>query len=234
VRTYPRLPRAGGGLFQATAQFSDIGDAMSTDHSHSASPAFRRGPPPWRRRPSALKMLAAEEAVRTTIPCRKSETGLSSPHEQSCASAWPRPHAPLWAPLNPGKGGRNILLTKIPRNPLKRFDSDERIQEIQGNPTLVSGGLAAKRPGAKKTQMERPGPTSPARCREGAKPAPSRCKAPIARFRSVEPSPRGAIGRRTTPVLLDGLWRRGNPGIVVPLDCFPGSQSPGVAMTTGA
>jgi hypothetical protein len=31
---------------------------------------------------------------------RKSETRLSLPHEQSCPSAWPRPQAPVPAPLN--------------------------------------------------------------------------------------------------------------------------------------
>jgi hypothetical protein len=40
------------------------------------------------------------------------------------------------------------------RNPLKSLDSDEGIQEIQGNPTLISQAFAAKRPLAKKTQTE--------------------------------------------------------------------------------
>ena len=48
------------------------------------------------------------------------------------------------------------FLAKIPCNPLKRLDSDERIQEIQENPTLTGGALRPKGARAKKIQMDRP------------------------------------------------------------------------------
>jgi hypothetical protein len=65
----------------------------------------------------------------------------------------------------------------MPRNPLISLDSDERIQGNPRNPTLMIGVFAAKQRRGKKTQMDRPGNVA-ARRREGAKPAPSKSKAP--------------------------------------------------------
>src|SRR3984957_21276966 len=57
----------------------------------------------------------------------------------------------------------------MPRNPLKRLDSDER---IQGNPTRLSAAFGAKRPLAKKTQMGATGPKAcPADVRGRQEPA---------------------------------------------------------------
>jgi hypothetical protein len=50
------------------------------------------------------------------------------------------------AQLTPGKKREKKVHRFVPRNPLKSLDSDE---EIQGNPTLMNGVFAAKRPGAK-------------------------------------------------------------------------------------
>ena len=112
---------------------------------------------------------AAEGHGATAISCRKSEIGLSLPRDQSCASAWPRPQAPVPALRTQGEGLRKKFPRFMPRNSLKRLDSDER---IQGNPTRLSAAFGAKRPLAKKTQM---GATGQRRglCREGAKPTPS-------------------------------------------------------------
>jgi hypothetical protein len=57
----------------------------------------------------------------------------------------------------PGEASRKSL-SKIfpsifPCNPLKRLDPDE---EIQGNPTRVSGGFGSENARAKKNQMDRP------------------------------------------------------------------------------
>jgi hypothetical protein len=52
-----------------------------------------------------------------------------------------------------GKGGRKILPAKTPRNPLKRLDSDER---IQGNPRKSNSsnrGFRSETAGAKTIQM---------------------------------------------------------------------------------
>src|SRR5580692_5870092 len=48
------------------------------------------------------------------------------------------------------KSGRKKRFSFYPRNPLKSLDSDER---IQGNPTLIIGGFAAKRRRSKKTKI---------------------------------------------------------------------------------
>ena len=84
--------------------------------------------------------------------------------------------APFPALVTPRKRAEK----KIPRfklhNPLKSLDSDDR---IQGNPTFMGGVFTAKPPRAKKTnRIDRT--NLAARCRGGAKPTPSKCKAPSA------------------------------------------------------
>jgi hypothetical protein len=64
-----------------------------------------------------------------TIHCRKSETRLSSSDEQSRASRWPRPQAPIQG-FSTGKSETKIFSTKIRRNSLKSLDSDERMAII--------------------------------------------------------------------------------------------------------
>jgi hypothetical protein len=70
------------------------------------------------------------------ISCRKSETKLGLPYEQSCAFAL----QDRWSPLrdaNAGeKGTKKKPPAKIPYNPLISLDSDER---IQGNPNKSNG-----------------------------------------------------------------------------------------------
>jgi hypothetical protein len=72
--------------------------------------------------------LSAKGTPRVTTSCGKSENQLGSPHERSRAS-----HG-LDGTLNArreGKSERKKFSRFIPRNSLKRLDSDER---IQGNP----------------------------------------------------------------------------------------------------
>ena len=73
--------------------------------------------------------------ARTVIPCRKSETRLSLPHEQSCASQWPRLRAPVPGLRRPGSDAKKFLAL-FPHNPLISHVSDER---IQGNPRKSNG-----------------------------------------------------------------------------------------------
>ena len=78
--------------------------------------------------------LAEGGTVSTTSSCRKSETGLGSSHEQSCASArQDRSRPSRRRRLARAKGREIFLPPKIPRNPLKRLISDEG---IQGNPSF--------------------------------------------------------------------------------------------------
>jgi hypothetical protein len=125
---------------------------------------------------AAFGLRRPKGTARTTISCRKSETELSLRHEQSCASAWPRPRAPFPALVTPRKRAEKKIPRFKLRNPLKSLDSDER---IQGNPTLM----------AESSQRNRHEPRKPNRIdrtnvadrrREGAKPTPSKCKAPSA------------------------------------------------------
>ena len=126
--------------------------------------------------------------ARTTISCRKSEIRLSLPHEQSCASAWPRPQAPVPALRTPGKRAEKKYSRFKLRNPLKSLDSDER---IQGNPRKSNaherGALAAKRPRAKKIQTGSDRTHGAARSREVAKPAPYQRRSAIGSKRAGEP-----------------------------------------------
>jgi hypothetical protein len=77
------------------------------------------------------RLQGLSKKARTTIDCVKSETKLSFPHEQFCASAWPRPRALLPAPLAAEEAPRKPFARSMPGNPLISLDSDER---IQGNP----------------------------------------------------------------------------------------------------
>ena len=116
-----------------------------------------------------------------TICCRKSEIGVSLPHEQSCPAAWPRPRVPIPAPLNArGKSARKNFPRLNPRNPLKSLDSHER---IQGNPRQSNppgAGLQRETARSQENPNGSTGPMSRARCRDGAKPTPSEGKAPRA------------------------------------------------------
>jgi hypothetical protein len=82
--------------------------------------------------PRTGRALAERQRLGARISCRKSETRLSSPHEQSCVSAPPQPRAVAPGASSPGAQGAMKQLPRfMPRNPLKNLDSDER---IQGNP----------------------------------------------------------------------------------------------------
>jgi hypothetical protein len=77
--------------------------------------------------------MAETERDRATSVCRKSETVLNSPDEQSCRSAWPQPEA-LDLSFRTAAGAKSAEKNFpgfFPLNPLISIDSDER---IQGNP----------------------------------------------------------------------------------------------------
>jgi hypothetical protein len=83
---------------------------------------------------SCFRIEAAEGNGRAAIPCGKSEIELSLRHDQSV----PFRKTKIVARRSHGsgagaKGREKFLSAKILRNPLKRLDSDER---IQGNPSL--------------------------------------------------------------------------------------------------
>jgi hypothetical protein len=63
----------------------------------------------------------------------------------------PRLQASVPARPTSGKTTRKNFLARIPCNPLISLDSGE---EIQGNPTLISGGFRSERPGTKNTQID--------------------------------------------------------------------------------
>src|SRR5580700_10325133 len=84
------------------------------------------------------------------MSCRKSETEVSLRHEPSSLSQRQIVGQPLRRLLRDEKSGRKKYFSFYPRNPLKSLDSDER---IQGNPTLIIGGFAAKRRRSKKTKI---------------------------------------------------------------------------------
>jgi hypothetical protein len=88
------------------------------------------------RRSGDLPQSASDNAHATgctAIRCRKSETGLSLTNEQFCVSSCCDRSRPFRGFCRCGKGRKNFIFSKIPHNPLKRLDSDER---IQGNPSL--------------------------------------------------------------------------------------------------
>jgi hypothetical protein len=78
-----------------------------------------------------------------------------------CRSAPPKGRLSAVAGRDPSS---NFFRRDSPHNPLKRFTSDERIQGIQGKPTLLEPGIrgAPRQPGgaAKKSKFER-GEASP-------------------------------------------------------------------------
>ena len=78
---------------------------------------------------------------RTTISCSKSEIKLRLPHAQSCLSARPGPMVPTRPAATGGKTAKKNFSPLMPRNPLISLDSDRESKEIQGNPTLISGGF---------------------------------------------------------------------------------------------
>ena len=120
---HPRRPAATISVTKKECLLSDVyPDRTVFSRIAGASPAMTPSVPP---------MPNAEEP---TISCRKSEAKLSSSHERSCPSACPdrwrtsRRRRRLRA-----KGRAKFFPAKIPRNPLKRLVSDER---IQGNPSF--------------------------------------------------------------------------------------------------
>jgi hypothetical protein len=87
-----------------------------------------------RLRASCFWVEAAEGDAGAAIYCRKAEIELSLPHDQSVPLRRPRSSAAVPTVLARGqKGATKFTSAKIQRNPLKRLDSDER---IQGNPSL--------------------------------------------------------------------------------------------------
>jgi hypothetical protein len=123
-------------------------------------------------RTNRFRSEATRGAARTANSCRKSENRLSSSHEQFCPSAWPRPQAPVAAPLNARGRRAKIFFAKTPRNPLKSLDSDER---IQGNPRESN---PQKRGSSKRNAQVQENPnmsrlTNLSACRDEGMPAPT-------------------------------------------------------------
>ena len=114
--------------------------------------------------------------ARAAMSCRKSETKLSSPHEQSIPSACRILGPPFRRRFRDDKSARKNLLLKIPCNPLISLDSDER---IQGNPSFSNPQNLgfSQRNGTFQENPNRVDERRRVRRREGAKPTPSRCTA---------------------------------------------------------
>ena len=91
----------------------------------------------------------------------------------------------------------------ITRNPLKRQDSGERIQEIQDNPTLINGAFAVRWPRAKKTQIDRMSVRLSARERNRTGSLPMQKRASVIgasglrRLDVIEGAVRRLLGRQT-------------------------------------
>jgi hypothetical protein len=81
--------------------------------------------------PVAFGSRLPQGMTAMAISCRKSEVRLNLPHEQFCLSAYQRPPIPDPSACHRGKTERKNFSAIMSRKPLKRFNSDER---IQGNP----------------------------------------------------------------------------------------------------
>jgi hypothetical protein len=82
----------------------------------------------------ALRMRITKENGFNSIFLQKIRKCVNSIYEQSCPPIRrDRSLIPPTLPPPRAKARERFLSAKIPRNPLKRFDSDER---IQGNPSF--------------------------------------------------------------------------------------------------
>ena len=81
---------------------------------------------------------------------------MNKPALRMASTARATPGAP-----NATESERKKFTRFIPRNPLKRLDSDER---IQGNPTLIIGGFRNGTAMRQENPNWQAGPRSPARC----------------------------------------------------------------------
>jgi hypothetical protein len=129
-------------------------DDLALSRGANGSKPHDPGPPvnwvlPLER--AACGLRGPTRTARTTIYCRKLENYVSLPHEQSCASACPDCGLLFRRLSTLKKSAEKKFPRFMSRNPLKSHDSDEI---IQGNPTLIIGAFAAKRPQAKKIQTE--------------------------------------------------------------------------------
>ena len=114
-RTAPPLVRAGQwirtGSIHHQGHEEHEGEAILGDlRDLGGGKPIRSSAVRWVVRASLLRPTPTESNPPNfskgspTVYCRKSETRLSSPHEQSCASAWPRTRAPVPAGLTHGEG----------------------------------------------------------------------------------------------------------------------------------
>ena len=140
------------------------------------------------------------------MSCRKSESKLGLPDEQSWAFAYPRPQAPCPPGAAATEKPRQKISALCPRNPLKSLNSDEReSKEIQQS---FHVGFRAKQPRAKKTQTDRPDERRAPRSRPRSSPAPSvprrkgRCSLHLPR--PPRDQPRAALVAGVDPQPVDG------------------------------
>ena len=136
-----------------------MGSMRRTTWMAGTSPAMTPSGPPAGL-PYPIPRLTIPNALREpTIGCRKSESELSSPNEQSSLPPGQnRGYRSAASELQGAKGTGIFSSHKIPRNPLISLVSNEK---IQGNPRksnlLNSGVFIAKRTRTKKNQIDRMG-----------------------------------------------------------------------------
>ena len=104
----------------------------------------------------AGKSAEADLVLAATIYCRKTEIRLSWPHAEILRFRMPRLPDSVRTPST-DKRAAKILVAEIPHKPLKRLDSDERIQGNPGNPIAANGGFRSEK------AMSQENPNDPAR-----------------------------------------------------------------------
>jgi hypothetical protein len=105
-----------------------------------------------RRSQNERRLLAIGQTVGSaTIDCRKAETRLSLALMRNPLFRVPKANSDVRNRPTPGKSERKKFSQKISRNPLISLDSNE---EIQGNPTLFSGGFSSERSRSKTIQSD--------------------------------------------------------------------------------
>ena len=102
---------------------------------------LRSGPMPRAR---CFWIETAEANGLDDKPLQKIRNPLSSSHEQSCPSAWPRPRAPVRRFSRQDKSAEKNCSRFMPRNPLISLNSDERIQGNQRKSNPHKPGLRSK------------------------------------------------------------------------------------------
>jgi hypothetical protein len=177
----PTGTRDASKLRGALTQFADnLVDAHSDRNCtrHGAVGGGREWKPERRLENQAFGLRRPRGMAQPTIYCRESEIWLSSAYEQSCRSAGhepqPRHHS---GAANRAESAEKNSFPLLAAQPIdkSRFgrENPRKSKEIQPSDREA---FAAKQARVKKTQMDAGQRCS--RCREGAKPAPSKGKTP--------------------------------------------------------